>query len=203
MGSKALALQIAKMSSEEVKTKLAEAFATPWKLPTSESFQWTLPKTTDERLSALRMANPASAMKLEAQLRALNPPQVKPPPPIPWNKYEKYLPKPIIDHIKAEYDRRVDHVNRTFDPAPFEDLFNRLKLEQVITAKEQVAKLSEEYDKITPELDKINQLIDELPDLTVEELLLRNPSLDAEIQQEIADSEWAPEGRMIDEEHHH
>jgi len=206
MGSKSLALQIAKMSSEEVQNKLTEVLASPWKLPKSKTFQFTMPANTEEALAQLRMINSSSAGKLEAQIRALNPPnatQLKEPTPPNWHKYEKYLPKPVVEHVKAEYDRRMDYINRAFDPAPVIDLYNRIRLEELINAKEKVARLSEEYDRIIPEIEKVNKLIDELPNLTVEELLLRNPEVDTEIQQEIADSQWAPEGRLHEEEHHH
>jgi hypothetical protein len=74
---------------------------------------------------------------------------------------------------------------------------------QLITAREQVEMLTKEYEAIIPELEKIDRLIEELPTLTVDELLLRNPAIDAEIQAEIADNEWSPDGRLKIEDHHH
>lgn len=56
------------------------------------------------------------------------PVQVK---PVPWDKYKKYLPAPIVDHIKAEYDRKVDYVKRASDRSAAVELCNRAWLEQV------------------------------------------------------------------------
>jgi hypothetical protein len=200
----ALIQQIAKMTPEEVTAKIAAVKAQPWKLP--KGMAETLPKTQQGALNRLRVLNPSLGVRVEKLINTVSPPQKERPTPIspiPWAKYAKYIPKPILDHMKAEHERRVEYAMKALDPKPLADLYNRVRLEEMIINRERVAQLTEEHERLQPVISQIEDLVARLPTLTVNELLTKNPTIDAEIQQEIAEGEWAPHGRIHEEEHHH
>jgi len=199
----ALTSRISKMPLAEVTAEIQKIRAAPYpKLP--PSIEAMLPKTPEEKKIAFREANPVYAASLETfQTRMEELTKKVEEKPINWDKFKKYVPAPIVDHLKAEHTRKAEYLAKIKNPEPIMNLYYRALLEESIVRQEEAEQAALQLWEVCAQIDKIEKLKADLSTVTIDEIHERFPEIAAQVNKDIENGVWNIEDLPEEVEEHH